>query len=65
MKNSVNKRYVPKLRFGGFVDEWIRESFSNLVDFARSGGTPKSGEHKYYQNGTIPFLSINDLKQCF
>ena len=63
--NSVNKRYVPKLRFKGFDNKFKIDNFSNIVSFARSGGTPKSGELKYYKNGIIPFLSINDLNQKY
>ena len=64
-KKRVNKRYVPKLRFKGFDKKFKIDNFSNIVSFARSGGTPKSSELKYYKNGIIPFLSINDLNQKY
>ena len=61
----ANKSNTPKLRFKGFDKKFKIDNFSNIVSFARSGGTPKSSELKYYKNGIIPFLSINDLNQKY
>lgn len=40
--------------------KWIR--FGNLVSF-RMGKTPKRSEHKYWLNGTTPWVSISDMVQ--
>ncbi len=39
--------------------KWIWATLNDVAEWA-SGGTPKSGESKYY-NGDIPWLIIGDL----
>ena len=58
MKTKMKK--VPELRFPEFNGEWVEKRLGELVEKAKSGGTPKSTIKKYY-SGNIPFLSINDM----
>ena len=57
----------PKLRLGDengneFFGEWKEEKINNLIKKGKAGGTPlSSNKEEYYDNGIIPFLSINDL----
>ena len=54
------KKGEPELRFKGFSGKWVEKRLGEIVEKAKSGGTPKSTVKKYY-NGNIPFLSINDM----
>ena len=40
-------------------------SFKDLYVEAGEGGTPSTSEHSYYQNGSIPFIKIDDLSDKY
>ena len=42
-------------------ESWALTTLSDVVEWT-SGGTPKSGVNDYYDNGTIDWLNISDLK---
>ena len=39
--------------------------FSEVYDMAGEGGTPSTSNMEYYENGCIPFVKIEDLKQKY
>ena len=48
--NSLKTQYIP---------------FKNLYEDAGEGGTPSTSNASYYNNGTIPFIKIDDLKKKY
>lgn len=56
--NNNNGR-VPKLRFPEFTGEWEEKKMREVVT-SFSGGTPKSGDARYY-GGTIPFIRSGEI----
>ena len=55
---------VPELRFEGFTEPWKERKLGELYVRAGSGGTPSSGDPRYY-GGHIPFLGIADMDGRF
>lgn len=55
---------VPELRFDGFTEPWEERKLGELYVRAGSGGTPSSGDPRYY-GGHIPFLGIADMDGRF
>ncbi len=55
---------VPKLRFkredGTEYPEWEKSKFANIYEQASEGATPSTSIKEYYENGTIPFVKIED-----
>ena len=52
------------------IDSLIGENipnciFENLYNFASEGGAPSTSKMQYYENGTIPFVKIDDLKEKY
>ena len=39
--------------------------FSEVYDMAGEGGTPSTSNTEYYENGCVPFIKIEDLKQKY
>ena len=39
--------------------------FSEVYDVAGEGGTPSTSNTEYYENGCVPFIKIEDLKQKY
>ena len=54
----------PKLRFkaddGSDFPEWEEKKLGDICK-TFSGGTPKSGEARYYDNGTISFIRSGEI----
>ena len=50
---------TPRLRFPEFTGEWVEKKLSDIAT-SFSGGTPKSGESKYY-GGKIPFIRSGEI----
>ncbi|WP_331696796.1 restriction endonuclease subunit S [Mycoplasmopsis agalactiae] len=46
--------------FKEFTNTWEQEKFANIYQFASEGGTPSTSIKKYYENGTIPFIKVED-----
>ena len=49
--------------FNFFKTKYI--PFKNLYEDAGEGGTPSTSNASYYDNGTIPFIKIDDLKKKY
>ena len=50
-----------ELRFPEFKEDWEEVKLEDIVIKMKSGGTPKSTNKEYYNNGTIPFVKVNDM----
>ena len=63
-KGIMWKLFSQEIRFKGDDEsdfpEWVEK---RLGEFCKtfSGGTPKSGETRYYENGTIPFIRSGEI----
>ncbi|CAL59268.1 Hypothetical protein MAG5680 [Mycoplasmopsis agalactiae PG2] len=50
--------FKPKIKKN--TNAWEQEKFANIYQFASEGGTPSTSIKKYYENGTIPFIKVED-----
>ncbi|WP_177167634.1 restriction endonuclease subunit S [Nitrosomonas marina] len=55
---------VPKLRFKGFSDDWIKKKIGEITLKVGSGSTPRGGEKVYQSNG-IPFIRSQNVNNNF
>ena len=56
---AITDKVVERLLKGRLV------AFRELYTEASEGGTPSTSEHKYYENGSIPFIKIDDLSSKY
>jgi len=61
-KYLMQKLLSRKLRPNNFSGEWEYIRLSNIAKTS-SGGTPKSTNEKYYQNGKIPWLKSGEIRK--
>ncbi len=61
MEDKSHFIVTPNLRFPGFSDEWQQKRLEEIAT-SFSGGTPKSGEPKYY-GGDIPFIRSGEIHE--
>ena len=54
------KQLVPKLRFSGFDENWVKETLGNLVKI-NSGKSPKN---LVDPNGKYPYFKVEQLNNC-
>ena len=47
------------------VNKFPKVPFKEIYVRAGEGGTPATSNHKYYDNGTIPFIKIDDLQNKY
>ncbi len=59
----MNKE-IPNIRFSGFREMWNEKHIKNMVNWMRSGGTPKSDNDLFY-SGNIAFISIPDMNNKY
>lgn len=52
----------PKIRFGGYNDDWEEKRLVELLTNYGSGGTPLVSKKEYY-DGDILFLNISDISE--
>ena len=57
LKNRINDLF--------FNDKDKFYKFSDLYEFAKEGGTPSTKNTEFYENGTIPFIKIEDLDRKY
>lgn len=53
----TGKKHLP-----GFSDPWVEKKFSDLYKYASEGGTPDTNNIRFYANGDIPFVKIEDTE---
>ena len=56
----ADEKLVPKLRFSGFEDTWVKEKLGNLVEI-KSG---KSPTNLINPNGKYPYFKVEQLNNC-
>lgn len=49
-------------RLPGFSAPWVEKKFSDLYRYASEGGTPDTNNIRFYANGDIPFVKIEDTE---
>ncbi|MDY0214420.1 MAG: restriction endonuclease subunit S, partial [Bacilli bacterium] len=57
-----NDQTIPEIRFRGFTDTWEQHKFYELYTFASEGGTPNTNNNEFYEDGSIPFVKIEDTE---
>jgi len=65
-KGMMQKIFAQEIRFkdedGKEFPKWEEKKLGEICDKAKSGGTPTSTKKEYY-DGSIPFLSIADMRK--
>ena len=59
-----DKKYVPQLRFPEFVNdgEWVYDTMQNIFDI-KNGYTPSKANPAFWENGTIPWFRMEDIRK--
>lgn len=61
-QGAMQQLLTGKKRLPGFTDPWVEKKFSDLYRYASEGGTPDTNNIKFYANGDIPFVKIEDTE---
>ena len=61
-QGTMQQLLTGKKRLPGFTDPWVEKKFSDLYRYASEGGTPDTNNIKFYANGDIPFVKIEDTE---
>lgn len=62
MKGANDKRLVPELRFPEFKKDWDVDSMQSIFDM-KNGYTPSKSNPTYWDNGTIPWFRMEDIRK--
>ena len=57
-----NRDNAPRLRFPEFNGEWMEKKIKEFAN-CYAGATPSTKERKYWENGTIPWLSSGEVNK--
>ena len=59
-----NKKYIPALRFPEFQNdgEWSMDTMENIFDI-KNGYTPSKSNPSFWDNGTIPWFRMEDIRK--
>lgn len=59
-----NKKYIPVLRFPEFQNdgEWSMDTMENIFDI-KNGYTPSKSNPSFWDNGTIPWFRMEDIRK--
>ena len=58
----VAGKFVPELRFPEFKKDWNVDSMQNIFDM-KNGYTPSKSNPTYWDNGTIPWFRMEDIRK--
>ena len=61
-QGAMQELLTGKKRLPGFSDPWVEKKFSDLYRYASEGGTPDTNNIRFYANGDIPFVKIEDTE---
>ena len=61
-QGAMQQLLTGKKRLPGFTDSWVEKKFSDLYRYASEGGTPDTNNIRFYANGDIPFVKIEDTE---
>lgn len=56
---------IAKKRLPGFSNPWVEKRFSDLYRYASEGGTPDTNNMRFYANGDVPFVKIEDADAAY
>ena len=59
--NAPSKGNIPALRFPEFTEEWTAETIDELFEL-RNGYTPSKNNLDFWNNGTIPWFRMEDIR---
>lgn len=62
IKGTGNKKLVPELRFLEFEKDWDVDSMQSIFDM-KNGYTPSKSNPTYWDNGTIPWFRMEDIRK--
>lgn len=62
MKGASDKRLVPELRFPEFKKDWNVDFMQSIFDL-KNGYTPSKSNPTYWDNGTIPWFRMEDIRK--
>jgi len=55
-------KFLPEIRFTEFKKEWEVDSMQNIFDM-KNGYTPSKSNPTYWNNGTIPWFRMEDIRK--
>ncbi|WP_302377461.1 restriction endonuclease subunit S [Barnesiella intestinihominis] len=61
-QGAMQQLLTGKKRLPGFSDSWVEKKFSDLYRYASEGGTPDTNNMRFYANGDVPFVKIEDTE---
>ncbi len=61
-QGAMSQLLTGKKRLPGFSDPWVEKKFSDLYRYASEGGTPDTNNMRFYANGDVPFVKIEDTE---
>lgn len=61
-QGTMQQLLTGKKRLPGFTDPWVEKKFSDLYRYASEGGTPDTNNIRFYANGDVPFVKIEDTE---
>lgn len=61
-QGAMQQLLTGKKRLPGFSDLWVEKKFSDLYRYASEGGTPDTNNMRFYANGDVPFVKIEDTE---
>lgn len=61
---TENKKYIPTLRFPEFQNdgEWVADTMETIFDI-KNGYTPSKSNPSFWDNGTIPWFRMEDIRK--
>lgn len=62
IKGTREQSLVPELRFPEFKKEWETDSMQSIFDM-KNGYTPSKSNPTYWDNGTIPWFRMEDIRK--
>lgn len=62
IEGTRTKRLVPELRFPEFENEWETDMMQSIFDM-KNGYTPSKSNPTYWDNGTIPWFRMEDIRK--
>lgn len=62
--STENKKYIPALRFPEFQNdgEWVTDTMEIIFDI-KNGYTPSKSNPSFWDNGTIPWFRMEDIRK--
>lgn len=61
-QGAMSQLLTGRKRLPGFSDPWVEKKFSDLYRYASEGGTPDTNNMRFYANGDVPFVKIEDTE---